>query len=57
MACHHCGGARTAIKAAASAVSSGDIKGAAAGLRAAGSHIVEKAKDEAARVREMLRRK
>jgi len=57
MACTHCGGARTAIKAAASAAFSGDLKGVATGLRAAGGHVVEKAKDEAARVREMLRRK
>jgi hypothetical protein len=57
MACHHCGGARAAVKAAAGSVVSGNMKSAATSLRAAGAHLVEKAKDEAARVREMLRRK
>lgn len=56
MSCPRCGAARTALANAARSAVSGNLKHAAGHLTTARHEIAAKAKDEADRVRALLRR-
>ncbi|MEP9376187.1 hypothetical protein ABLE91_05695 [Aquabacter sp. CN5-332] len=57
MACRSCQEARSAVNRTARAAVSGDLRGAASGLKDTATHLATKAKDEAARVRAMVMRR